>query len=222
MRVIVVRHFRTVNNETRQIMGWGDAPPAEDWEDDLRVVDERLRATGLHFDAFYSSALGRAQETARYFADVRGRTDLHSEPAFNEVNYGDLFGRSKQSVEASCPQYKKDPDFVFPGGESFHQMQRRSVDCLLRLETLHTGENIFLVAHAGVIRGLICHCFGLDLEAHLRCKVSHQYIGDLSIENGVCVRYDELGRPSGFVKDGVIQIPSVRGQTASRAASIPV
>lgn len=210
MRVIVVRHFRTVNNASRRIMGWGDAPPAEDWEEDLRVVDERLRAVGLHFDAFYSSALGRARETARYFANVRGRTDLHGDPAFNEVNYGDFFGRPKQSIEASCPEYKKDAGFVFPGGESFHEMQRRSVGGLLGLEALHHGRTLLLVAHAGVIRGLVCHCTGLDLEPHLRRKVSHQYVGDFSIENGVCIRYDELGRPSGFVRDRVVKVPFLR------------
>ena len=207
MRVIVIRHFRTINNEARLIMGWGDAPRAADWEDDLHVVDKRLRAAGLHFDAFYSSALGRARETARYFARGRGRTDVQSSPAINEVNYGEFFGRSKQAVEESCPQYKQDPGFVFPGGESFNQMQRRSVELLLSLDARYAGRTLLLVAHAGVIRGLICRFMGLDFSANLRRKVSHQYIGDFTIENGACVRYDELGRPSGFVKDGVLEVP---------------
>lgn len=210
MRAIVVRHFRTLNNESRCIMGWGDAPPAANWEDDLEVVDRAFDAGGLHFDAYYSSALGRAQETARYYAQRRGEDEILSAPALNEVNYGEFFGLSKQSVEETCPQYKTDADYVFPGGESFHQMQERSVACLLDLETLHTGQTLLLVVHAGVIRGLISQFLGLELESNLKRKVSHRYIGDFSIEHGVCVRYNELGRPSGFVKDGVIEVPSVR------------
>jgi len=210
MRVIVVRHFRTLNNENRRIMGWGDAPPAADWEDDLQVVDGKLDAAGLHFDAYYSSALGRARETALYYSQRRGDNGIVSLQALNEVDYGEFFGLDKQSVEESCPQYKTDADFVFPGGESFHQMQARSSACVLDLETQHAGQTLLLVVHAGVIRGLISHFLGLEFELNLKRKVSHRYIGDFTIEHGVCSRYDELGRSSGFVKDGVIEVAWVR------------
>jgi broad specificity phosphatase PhoE len=216
MRILLIRHYRTVNNETRRIMGWGDAPRAENWEEDLLAVDAVLREKAPRIDALYSSALGRARETMRYFADRRGCSSAQVSPGLNEVNYGELFQRPKQWVAEKYPEYKTDADFVFPGGESFRQMQGRSVDFVLSLQHNHAGENLLLVAHAGVIRGLVCHFLGLDLTANLTRKISHRYIGDFVIDRDACVFYDEIGKPSGFVKDGVIEVPC-----GSRPAASP-
>ena len=126
----------------------------------------------------------------------------------NEINYGDLFGMTKQQAVALHPLYKIDPEYVFPGGESFRQMQSRSVALVRSLDTLHADETLLLVAHAGVIRGLVCHFLGLALAPHLKRRVSHRYIGDFNIRNGRCVRYNEPGeKPSGFVQDRIIDLP---------------
>jgi broad specificity phosphatase PhoE len=207
MRVVLVRHYKTVNNEARRIMGWGDAPPAVDWESDLLQVDASLRDRGIRLDACYSSALGRARETLRYLAAKRGCKQVQESEALNEVDYGDLMQCHKSWVAKKYPQYKTDADFVFPGGESFRQMQRRSVDLVLSLQQAHAADTLLLVVHAGVIRGLISHFLGLDLTANLKRKVSHRYVGELVIEQDLCVFYDELGKHSGFVRDGIVAIP---------------
>lgn len=207
MRVTLLRHYKTVNNEARRIMGWGDAARAEGWETDLLQVDAVLKESGARFDACYSSALGRARETMRYFATEHDCGPMHAASELNEVNYGELFQRPKRWVAQKYPQYKTDADFVFPGGESFRQMQGRSVDYLISLQQAHADDSLLVVSHAGVIRALVCHFLGLDLTANLKQKVSHRYVGEFVIENGVCVFYDELGKPSGFARDGVIEVP---------------
>ena len=207
MRLILVRHFRTQSNEARRIMGWGDAPPASDWESDLLDVDHCLMARKLVFDAIHSSDLGRARNTALYYARSRGRDAVESHVAFNEINYGDLFGLDKDEVTQAYPRYKQDPDYVFPGGESFRQMQTRCQEHLEDMAAAHPNKTLLLVAHAGVIRALVCHLLGLDLASNLRRKVSHRYIGDFRFEGRRCTYYDELGQPSGFARDGIITLP---------------
>lgn len=203
MRIILVRHYKTLINVSNRIIGWGDAPRAQDWETDLAFVDKVLVENGIQVDAIYSSALERARQTARYFARNRGMHLIRDTIQLNEVNYGRLFGKSKSWVADHIPQYKTDADFVYPGGESFRQMQQRSVDFLLSMERRHSSERVLCVVHAGVIRGAICHFLGLDLTANLKRKVSHRYIGDLTIEGGVCRDYREWGTLSGFIADGV-------------------
>jgi len=207
MRVVLVRHYKTVNNLARRIMGWADARRAPDWESDLVQVDAALGASGIRFDACYSSALDRARKTLRYLATKRGCRQLQESAALNEVNYGDLTQRRKSWAAKKYPEYKTDADFVFPGGESFRQMQRRSVALVLSLQQVHAADNLLLVVHAGVLRGLVSHFLGLDLTANLKRKISHRYVGELVIEHDDCVYYDELGRHSGFVRDGIVAIP---------------
>jgi broad specificity phosphatase PhoE len=208
MRVIVVRHFKTVNNAQRRIIGWGDSPPAEDWEEDLIKTDSVFRDHGLRFDAIYSSNLTRARKTAQWLADrVQGGVTVQSAPELNEVNYGELSQLPKQWATDQFPEYKTDPDYVFPGGESFAEMRRRSVGYLLSRERAHAQQTILLVAHAGVIRGLVTRLLNLPYAPNLRRKISHRYVGDFTIDRQRCLRYDELGQPSGFIADGAIEIP---------------
>ena len=205
MRVIVVRHYKTLLNASDQILGWGDAPRVADWHTDVGFVDEKLRERGIRFDAIYSSALERARQTARYYARRHGIHILRDAPELNEVNYGALYKKSKKWVAENIPQHKRDPDFVYPDGESFRQMQKRSVKFLLSLTAAYRNKTILLVVHAGVIRGLVSHFLGLDYAAQLKRKISHRYIGDFLFENNICVGYDEFGKLSGFIRDGAIE-----------------
>jgi len=208
MHVIVVRHYKTLINVSNQIMGWGDAPRAGNWEKDLAYVDKTLRDRGIRIDEVHSSYLERARRTAMYYAKGRGIHLIRDSQPLNEINFGpDLYKKSKAWVAKNFPLHKKDPDFVYPNGESFRQMQARSVEYVKALESSRKDKCVLLVVHAGVIRGLVCHFLGLSYAPNLARKISHRYVGDFHIENGVAVSYDELGKPSGFINDGVISTP---------------
>lgn len=220
MRALVTRHYKTLINASEQILGWGDAPRVGDWADDVIFVDARLRERGIDFDAVYSSVLERSRQTAMFHARCQGIHLVCDSPALNEVNYGELFRKKKKWVAEHYPLHKKDPDFVYPGGESFRQMQERSVAFLSKLALTRPDHTILIVAHAGVIRGFVCHYLGLDYAQNLDRKISHRYIGDFRFAGAACIRYDELGKPSGFVTDGVIDIPQDCGAGAAGLRSV--
>ncbi|MFZ9039651.1 MAG: histidine phosphatase family protein [Gammaproteobacteria bacterium] len=207
MRLILTRHYKTRSNEDDRIMGWGDSPPGDDWKTDIDFVDDCLRQRGLEFDAVYSSDLGRSRQTAIIHAVRFGIQMVNSRTELNEVNYGQLLNRKKDSVAKQYPQHKKNPDMVYPGGESFRQMQQRSMRFLSSLALERPQQTLLVVSHAGVIRGIVSHCLGLDYARHLKQRISFRYIGDLVFEGENCIRYDELGYPSGFVKSGVVELP---------------
>jgi len=210
MRAIVVRHYKTTSNESDQILGWGDAPPAESWQDDLNKVDEILLGLHITIHHIYTSTLPRAINTGKFYADSYGIKDIFSSPALREVNYGKLYNKNKKWVDKNIPRHKKDPDFVYPDGESFTQMQDRSVAFIESLVAKHPDETLLIVVHAGVIRGFISHFLELDYANNLKRRIGHQYIGDFTLEGESCIRYNELGKPSGFVTDDIIKVPLYR------------
>jgi broad specificity phosphatase PhoE len=138
------------------------------------------------------------------YAERFGVVARYRSPDLNEINYGELGRMSKSWVMANVPEYKTDPQYVFPGGESFHAMQTRSVAYVLGLEARHRSDTLLLVVHAGVIRGLVCSLLDLGYGPNLKRKISHRYLGEFILENGRCPSYRELGRPSGFVREGVL------------------
>lgn len=207
MRAIVVRHYKTLINASGQIMGWGDAPRVKDWEADLAYVDGILNERGIQFSAIYTSFLERARQTGMFYARKRGIPLVRDTLALNEINYGSLYRKSKSWVEKHIPLHKKDPDFVYPEGESFRQMQTRSIGFLQFLTGKYGNETVLIVVHAGVIRGFVSHYLGLPYAENLKRKICHRYIGDFLLEGGHCLRYNELGEPSGFVRDRIISLP---------------
>jgi broad specificity phosphatase PhoE len=207
MRAIVVRHYKTLLNASDRILGWGDAPRVDGWRADVNFVENRLREEFISFDAIYSSGLERARQTAMFYARRNRIHIVHDSPQLNEVNYGLLYGKSKKWVTKNIPEHKKDPDFVYPEGESFRQMQQRSVSFLVSLTESCAGQTLLFVVHAGVIRGLVSHFLGLEYADNLKRKISHRYIGQLEFEGAACKRYDELGQKSGFVRSGAIKLP---------------
>ncbi|MCG6869764.1 MAG: histidine phosphatase family protein [Gammaproteobacteria bacterium] len=206
-RAIVIRHYKTLFNETRKIMGWRDAPGAEGWMEDAKWIEEVLWERVGSLDAVCSSSLERARNTAMHFAARFGVSDVAHSDALREVNYGALYGKTKRWVTENIPQHKNDPDFVYPDGESFRQMQERSVRYFRSLSRRYPGQTVLVVVHAGVIRGLVSEFAGLDYADNLKRKVSHQYIGVFRLRDDQCVRYDELGKPSGFVRENVLELP---------------
>ena len=219
MRAIVVRHYKTLLNASDQILGWGDAPRVKGWRADVAKVEATLQKRAIEFDAIYSSALERARQTAMFYARQRNIPVIHDAADLNEVNYGLLYRKSKKWVAKHIPEHKKDPDFVYPDGESFRQMQQRSSHYLKFLAETYPQKTILLVVHAGVIRGLVSQFLGLDYAAQLKRKISHRYIGEFVFSGGECVRYDEIGKQSGFVSDGVIEVPRV--QTVDSTVATP-
>jgi broad specificity phosphatase PhoE len=80
---------------------------------------------------------------------------------------------------------------------------------------LNRDKTVLIVVHAGIIRGLICHFMGLDYGSNLKRKITHRYIGDFTFDGPICIRYDELGTYSGFVKSKIIEIPFYRTELQS-------
>ena len=214
MRIILIRHFKTQTNEDGRILGWDDSPPCQDWRTDFDYVDALLTEQGVNFDAVYSSDLERSRQTAKLHARVLGITSVKSSAELNELNYGEFQQKRKSWVVANSPQHKKNPDMVYPGGESFRQMQQRSVRYLSSLVEAHPKQSALVVAHAGVIRGLISHFLGLEYADNLARRIPFRYIGDFLFKGQDCVRYRELGKYSGFVRDRVIKIPFKPGSAS--------
>lgn len=207
MRLILARHYKTRTNEDDRILGWGDSPPGSDWKADIDYIDDRLRDNGLRFDAVYSSELERSRQTAIIHAVRFGIPMVDSRAELNEVDYGQVVTQKKEAVAKKYPKHKLDPDMVYPGGESFRQMQQRSVTFLSSLAATRPGQTLLVVSHAGVIRGIVSHFLGLDYARHLKHRIAFRYIGDLHFEGALCTLYNELGMPSGFVDSGAVEIP---------------
>ena len=215
MKLVIVRHYKTKSNTKELIMGWSDAPPEDDFAEDLYFVEGMLLISKYDFDAVWSSKLERAERTAKFFATLNKIPSHVKSDELNEIDYGSLTNKRKKWAEKHYPKHKNDADFVYPKGESFRQMQSRCVNFIEKQMTRDKSDPVLLVVHAGVIRGLICHYLQLPYSINLKRRIGHRYIGVLDINENGKVTYDEIGENSDFVSENIIRIPYQKRKTGT-------
>src|SRR5215217_4415225 len=137
------------------------------------AVGERL-AKLKKVDAIYASPLERTKETAGFIAKALGMK-VKLDKGLLEADIGDWTGQELKTVR-KAPEWKivhsYPSGFRFPGGESFVEMQARTVSAIERLRLAHPGQTIVAVSHADTIKAAVAHALGTHLDLFQRIVIS--------------------------------------------------
>jgi len=164
--ILLVRHL----SETGQAQAQGVAD---------RLADAKITA-------IYASPLERTRETAAPLAAALG-LKVKVDKGLLEADIGDWTGQELKAV-AKTPEWKVvhsyPSGFRFPGGESFVEMQARTVAALDRLRRAHPGETIVAVSHADTIKAAVAHALGTHLDLFQRIVISPCSVTAISYGDG--------------------------------------
>lgn len=155
-RLFLLRHGRPAGDGFRRFLGQTDLPLGELGRRQAAWWRERLRHIG--FSRIVTSDLIRARETADIIAG-RNRQRIEPLAALREIHLGDWENRLFSEIQETAPELwsargRNLGGFRPPGGESFEDLQRRVVPVARNLFS-ENGENILMVAHAGVNRVIL-------------------------------------------------------------------
>jgi probable phosphoglycerate mutase len=153
---IVLRHGETAWNAEHRIQGHLDSPLNEEGLAQALLLGERLAHEPL--DAFYSSDLGRAVQTAQPIADRTGRRPLLTD-RLRERCLGVFQGLTSSECERAYPAHyrafhSRKPDHAMPGGESVRQVYERIASFFTDTAAAHPGQRVVVVTHGGVLDAL--------------------------------------------------------------------
>ena len=192
MSLVVVRHGRTEANAGRRLLGRLDLP-----------LDELGRAQALALgraigpvDRVVTSPLRRARETAACL-DAPATVDER----FVELDYGEYDGLPLSDVPAELwRQWRDDPDFAPPGGESLVALRRRVERGLAELVEPASHETVVVVAHVSPIKAAVTWALGVGDEVVWRLFVSPASITRISITDGrpILTSFNEVGHLDGL------------------------
>ena len=185
--VLLVRHGQTPT--TGKLLP-GRAPGlhlSDVGQGQAEAVGRRLAAQPkLKVAAVYASPLERTRETAGHIAkalDLKVKVDK----GLLEADIGDWTGQELKAV-AKTPEWKTvhayPSGFRFPGGESFVEMQTRTVTALERLRKAHPGQTIVAVSHADTIKAAVAHALGTHLDLFQRIVISPCSVTAISYGDG--------------------------------------
>jgi broad specificity phosphatase PhoE len=151
-RVYLARHGQTAYNHEGRFQGQQEVPLDDTGRAQAAELAERARCYG--FCALWCSPLLRARETADIVAAAIA-LEPKEDARLMETDAGDWTNLSFAEVRARTPELfdafaAAQPDFAFPGGESFAEQEVR-VDAALR--DVEAGElPALVVCHGMVIR----------------------------------------------------------------------
>jgi alpha-ribazole phosphatase len=176
----------------RKYRGRTDDPLSEKgWAEMRRAV-----AGAGPWQAIVSSPLARCRAFAQTLAEETG-LGLHLEPRFVEVAFGAWEGRTPAQLKADGGDvvfdFKCDPVGFRPDGaeplEHFFGRVAAGFDDLL---TNHAGRHVLVVAHAGVIRMVMCRVLGIPPANAYRIQVGSAALSRFRIEEQGGRRLEQL------------------------------
>lgn len=163
--VVLLRHGQTDYNVAGRMQGHIDSRLTEDGlaqavavaPDVAKVAPERI----------ISSDLSRARDTAEFVAGACG-LPVVLDQRLRETHLGEWQGRTVTEIEQDHPgaiaAWRSDPAWTPPGGESRIDVVRRSRPVVDELDEELAGPSastVVLVAHGGLIAGLVCGLLAL-------------------------------------------------------------
>jgi probable phosphoglycerate mutase len=179
--VYLARHGQTAYNLEGRFQGQLPVP----LDDTGRKQGGELaeRATAYGFAALWTSPLQRARETAEIVAQRVGLAPVE-DPRLMETDAGEWTDRSFEDVRAEAPELFSaflagEPDFAFPGGESFAQQEVRVTAALDDVE------------RGGLPALVICH--GMVIRAALSTRGGRWLSHGERVPNGALVPLDPAG-----------------------------
>jgi alpha-ribazole phosphatase len=168
-----VRHGETELQSSLRYWGKTDVALGQIGLHQAEQLRDRLAMEKI--DSIYSSELKRAADTADIIA-ARHNLKVITCPELREVDFGKLEGLEFHEIHTQFPDVEKrwlarDPALVYPDGESLIDFQNRVITFENRLINHRANQTILIVAHAGVLRTLICRLLDIDMKNSWNLRV---------------------------------------------------
>jgi broad specificity phosphatase PhoE len=170
---VVVRHGRTAANATGRLLGHLDLPL-----DGLGEAQAAALAAAVGpVDQVVTSPLLRTRQTAAAFD-----APVVVDERLIELDYGSYDGMALREVPADVwAQWRADPDFALPGGESLAALRRRVEATLVELSEVARTQTVVVVAHVSPIKAAVTWALGVGDEVTWRLFVSPASISRIGV-----------------------------------------
>ena len=174
----LLRHGDIATSKEKRFIGWTDIPLSQRGRE--QALAWRQAFGGLKFSGIWSSPLQRACETAALIAcscQHLFENAVQTAKELREIHLGTWDGVAMSHIQTQHPDLWRErgeniATFRPPEGESFADLQQRTVRFITRLAAENTGD-LLIVTHAGVIRVVLCHALNAPLPHLFRIHIDY-------------------------------------------------
>jgi probable phosphoglycerate mutase len=179
MRMIIVRHGESEWNRIHRYQGQLDAPLSELGLRQAEALAGRLKNEPI--EHIYSSRLQRAANTARAIAAHHASVPFAYADELLEIDHGEWQGKYADEIIAQYSdglrEWREHPTrSQMPGGESFSNVLKRTLEFKERAYTDHKGQTILVSTHDVIVKILVADALGMDMDRINRIWVTNASI----------------------------------------------
>ena len=181
-----IRHGETDWNRQQRFQGQIDVPLNATGRAQAGRLASRLAAE--RYDAFFTSDLQRARETAAPLAAAWGQTPV-AVPGLREQSFGIWEGLDVPTIKDRHGAMWQDwlqhhGDFALPGGESLRLFHTRVLGAVREIAHAAAGQRLAIVTHGGVLDMLWRSAHGLSLDGLRACEIPNTGLNRLRWVDG--------------------------------------
>jgi len=173
VKIYVCRHGRTEANASGLLLGRADPPLDEVGKQQAQQIASALPEGAR----VLSSPLARCVQTAAAYSDV-----IDIDDALIELDYGDFDLSSMSDIPADTIQeWRTNPDFAPPNGESLQQLADRVGAVLDRVVADGDDRDVAIFSHVSPIKASVAWALGVGIGISWRSHVAQASISLIDV-----------------------------------------
>lgn len=182
--IYLIRHTKP-SIESGTCYGQLDCDVADNYATQRQKISDYFNDKKI--SAIYSSPLRRCALLAEDLAQQYLSKSVIYQDGLKEINFGEWEGIKWDDIARDkIDQWNNDRlNFQFPRGETPLQFHSRIVKTwskyIALAKCIESPQAILVVAHAGVIRSILCHCLHIPLQHSTQLNIDYASISLLKV-----------------------------------------
>lgn len=189
VKLILVRHALTVDNQKSRLSGHIDSSVSEEGKEQIDKITNYLK--DFDIDKIYTTTSSRTKDTVKKLSELKSIEIIEKE-SLKEISFGDFEGLTFKEIENRYPEefqdmIKKGYEYKYPNGESLIDSYNRVCIELDNIISNNDNRTILICSHGGTIRNIITYLISNSYKYHWNFKIDNGSVTILEIQDGFTV-----------------------------------
>lgn len=189
VKLILVRHALTVDNQKSRLSGHIDSSISEEGKEQIDKITNYLK--DFDIDKIYTTTSSRTKDTVKKLSELKSIEIIEKE-SLKEISFGDFEGLTFDEIKDKYPKefqnmIEKGYEYKYPNGESLIDSYNRVCIELDNIISNNDDRTILICSHGGTIRNIITYLISNSYKYHWNFKIDNGSVTILEIQNGFTV-----------------------------------
>ena len=189
VKLILVRHALTVDNQKSRLSGHIDSSISEEGKEQIDKITNYLK--DFDIDKIYTTTSSRTKDTVKKLSELKSIEIIEKE-SLKERSFGEFEGLTFDEIKDKYPKefqdmIEKGYEYKYPNGESLIDSYNRVCIELDNIISNNDDRTILICSHGGTIRNIITYLISNSYKYHWNFKIDNGSVTILEVQDGFTV-----------------------------------